>query len=210
MLSLILLLWQALAAQADSSITVLSIEPRTVGSNLRTQVTVHAQLAPSPKLNDQSVFLYHIDQYGSSIGDPLCQLFDDGDSRHADDHAKDGIFSCIAFVSPRWPTKLGMVVRAKYNGLISSSAVYVMYAVDGDKLTEKEHDEVRRQIMEQVRKIWQRNKAAHGLTDSAAAGSIREIKLIDGVHDARLGGDGDIFIYFEVGGRDQIHTFSSN
>lgn len=201
-----------MAQATDATIGIKKIEPRVIGTNMRSKIHVAAQLLGPGKVLDESMKLFHVDELGNAIGEPLCTMFDTGDSRVGDAVAGDGVYSCFAWLNPKWKTSIGLLVQARRktpNGVEVTmySRIFLIGAVDGVAKTQRDNESEQERIMRKAQAYWAENRAKYGLSDAAVAATARSVRELEGVRDVKLTSGNDIVIYFKVGGRDQLSTF---
>ncbi len=221
MLLLLSAVTASLAFAYSSPLEFRAVSPNTIGTPAKTKVVVTAFLGPESRLKANGVRLY---RYGPKklgqpgyepLGEPLCTLLDNGDSRNGDQKTGDNIYSCVAVLKPERPGSIGLMLRAtiaakkgsKVSTVEVDSGTFSVHAVRGEVKVADEHDAVRDKIMNEARRVWAEARAKYGKSDRAQAAAVRRILEIEGVAGADLDRAGDIFVDFRVGGRDQLFTF---
>lgn len=218
----------ALIARADGEkIEFRSYGPGTLGTDGLSGVRVEAFVPANPALIEGSIQLFSMEDGDRRLRDSeesdfsirrqaLCTLKDNGDSRDGDSTAGDDVYSCVAWVRPKRPGKLRLVIQAKFGPRVNGKLLHIkivhtqeaaINVISGQVKAEVEADHRRTEIMKEARRILQQMIAKHGKTDRAQAATVREIREIEGVRDAKLNTSGDLFIYFDAGGHDQLFTF---
>ncbi|MBI3557790.1 MAG: hypothetical protein HY074_16135 [Deltaproteobacteria bacterium] len=208
---------------ADSSpVEFRGVSPQVIGTPSKSRIVVEAFLNPNERLIGGSLKLYLVGPPKKTselayeiVGDPLCTLLDNGDSRNGDQKTGDNIFSCLAVLKPERPGPIKLVVRAviaakkgsKSRTVEVDTKVFSVRAIKGTVKVADEHDSVREKIMIEARRIWGEARAKYGKNDRAQAMAVRGILELEGVAGAALDRSGDVFVDFRVGGRDQIFTF---
>lgn len=113
-----------------------------VYTNSNSQVWITSQIAPNNNLIANSVKLIEVDDDGNQVGEPICQLFDDGDLvNHGDEIKGDNVFSSKATFNYTTEGKRNFRVVAETSeseGAVKGySAKFVIDVVDQGVVTQQ-------------------------------------------------------------------------
>ena len=113
-----------------------------VYTNSNSQVWITTQIVPNSNLIANSMKLIEVDANGNQVGNPICQLFDDGDlTNHGDEIKGDNVFSAKAMFNFTSDGKRNLRIVAETNeteGAVKGySAKFVIDVVDQGVVTQQ-------------------------------------------------------------------------
>jgi hypothetical protein len=77
---------------------------------------VRFRLALSGQKPDKGVRLVRVDEHLKPVGEPVCELRDNGRKEDNDEHAGDGVYGCVATLNESAPGTIRLRAEAEYGG----------------------------------------------------------------------------------------------